>query len=61
MKSRIPIATAPHVVKVPNHFLLIRSLQLSLAVLVLSLSIYGTVLMTSPITGIILSLVTVSS
>ena len=61
MKSRTPIITAPHVIKVPKNFLIFRSLQLSLAVLVLSLSIYGIVIMTNPITGVILSLVTVSS
>lgn len=59
-KTKLPIVTASHVVKVPKSFLIFRSLQLSLALLVLGLSIYGTVVMTSPLAGVILSLVTVS-
>ncbi|KFY17197.1 hypothetical protein V492_00825 [Pseudogymnoascus sp. VKM F-4246] len=57
-KSRSPIITASHVVKVPKNFLIFRSLQLVLALLVLSLSIYGAVIMTKPMAGVILSLVT---
>ncbi|KFY92146.1 hypothetical protein V498_05133 [Pseudogymnoascus sp. VKM F-4517 (FW-2822)] len=57
-KTKLPIVTASHVVKVPKSFLIFRSLQLSLALLVLGLSIYGTVVMTSPLAGVVLSLVT---
>lgn len=60
-KSKVPIVTASHVVKVPKNFIIFRSLQLSLALLVLSVSIYGAVVMTAPLAGVILSLVTVSS
>lgn len=59
-RSRSSIITASHVVKVPKNFLIIRSLQLSLALLVLSISIYGAVIMSTPISGVVLSLVTVS-
>ncbi|KFY30432.1 hypothetical protein V493_01926 [Pseudogymnoascus sp. VKM F-4281 (FW-2241)] len=57
-KSKLPIVTASHVVKVPKNFIILRSLQLSLALLVLSLSIYGAIIMTTPMAGVILSLVT---
>jgi hypothetical protein len=58
-KSRFPIVTASHVVKVPKNFLIFRSLQLSLALLVLGISIYGAVIMITPISGVVLSLITV--
>ncbi|KFZ19531.1 hypothetical protein V502_03592 [Pseudogymnoascus sp. VKM F-4520 (FW-2644)] len=57
-KSKVPIVTASHVIKVPENFIIFRSLQLSLALLVLSVSIYGAVVMTAPLAGVILSLVT---
>ncbi|KFX89139.1 hypothetical protein V490_07211 [Pseudogymnoascus sp. VKM F-3557] len=57
-KSRFPIVTASHVVKVPKNFLIFRSLQLSLALLVLGISIYGAVIMITPISGVVLSLIT---
>lgn len=60
-KSRFPIVTASNVVKVPKNFLVLRSLQLSLALLVLSLSIYGAVVMITPIAGVFLTLIAVSS
>ncbi|KFX96285.1 hypothetical protein O988_05390 [Pseudogymnoascus sp. VKM F-3808] len=58
VNHRFPIVTASHVVKVPKNFLIFRSLQLSLALLVLGISIYGAVIMITPISGVVLSLVT---
>ncbi|OBT79779.1 hypothetical protein VF21_01436 [Pseudogymnoascus sp. 05NY08] len=57
-RTTSPIVTASHVVRVPKSFLIFRSLQLSLALLVLSLSIYGSIIMTTPMAGVILSLIT---